>query len=167
MVRQSGEAKLKDLRHAFDHAFDQALCHRQLSGRSRGVYRLSLERHGPCGRRVVRPRLGGRPNIVKAQYQRQRVVRRAPVARSNVAVRRNASNRRAVAAGVGAVAAIGVIGAVAAANRRPARQQYYYDQGYYPAAAPVYAQPVCRVRNEELYNRNGVYRGVFQVQDCR
>ena len=60
MVRQSGEAKLKDLRHAFDHAFDQALCHRQLSGRSRAFFRLSLQRHGPCGRRLVRPRLGGR-----------------------------------------------------------------------------------------------------------
>jgi hypothetical protein len=107
-------------------------------------------------------------NIVKAQYQRQRAVRRAPVARNTVVVRRGVSNRRAVAAGVGAAAAIGVIGAVAAANARPARQQYYYgEQGYYPAAAPVYAQPVCRVRNEELYNRNGVYRGVFQVQDCR
>jgi hypothetical protein len=123
-------------------------------------------------------------NIVKAQYQR-RVVRRAPVARHAVHSRRSASNRRAIAAGVGAVAAIGVIGAVAAANARPARQHYVYDRGYHPshgyfpshghhpshgfhrAAAPVYAQPVCRVRNEELFNRNGVYRGVFQVQDCR
>ncbi|MBX9758524.1 MAG: hypothetical protein K2Y29_07070 [Beijerinckiaceae bacterium] len=113
-------------------------------------------------------------NILNVQYReramrpgvRNNVVRRAPVARNTVVVRRNAYNRRAVAAGVGAVAAVGVIGAVAAANARP-RQQYYYEQGYYPAAAPVYAQPRCRVRSEELYNRNGVYRGVFQVQDCR
>ena len=110
-------------------------------------------------------------NIVNVQYQRQRAVRRAPVARNTVVVRRGVSNRRAVAAGVGAAAAIGVIGAVAAANARPARQRYYdqgyYEQGYYPAAAPVYAQPACRVRNEQLYNANGVYRGVFQVRDCR
>lgn len=109
-------------------------------------------------------------NLVTVQYRqravRHNVVRRAPIARDSVYVRRNASNRRAVAAGVGALAAVGVIGAVAAANARP-RQQYYYEQGYYPAAAPVYAQPRCRVRSEELYNRNGVYRGVFQVQDCR
>ena len=164
MVRQSGEAKLKDLRvmpSIKPFAIASFLA-------AAAVFTASPSNAMGLAAGASSARASAEDtNIVKAQYQRQRVVRRAPVARSNVAVRRSASNRRAVAAGVGAVAAIGVIGAVAAANRRPARQQYYYDQGYYPAAAPVYAQPVCRVRNEELYNRNGVYRGVFQVQDCR
>lgn len=117
------------------------------------------------------------PALVEVQYQERRSrVRRGQVAHQPRPARRSASNRHAVAAGLGAVAAIGVIGAVAAANARPARQHYHqqpnyhpayqshshhYDSGYHHVAAPV-----CRMRNEELYNRNGVYRGVYQVRVC-
>jgi hypothetical protein len=132
-------------------------------------------------------------NLVQVQYydRRVRATNRAVYVNRPVRVNRpvvvnrpvyranRVATRRAIAVGVGAAA---VVGAVAAAN---ARQHYRYQPPYYaapygyPAAHPGYAAqtwghtyaqshaPVCRLRNEELFNRNGVYRGVFQVRDCR
>ena len=77
---------------------------------------------------------------------------------------RNRNVGRGVAAGIGAVAAVGLVGAAIASNRQ-SRRYNQYDNQYYQE--PVRFQQQCFMREMDLYDRNGVPRGVFPVQVCR
>ncbi len=77
---------------------------------------------------------------------------------------RNRNVGRGVAAGIGAVAAVGLVGAAIASNRQ-SRRSNQYDNQYYQE--PVRFQQQCFMREMDLYDRNGVPRGVFPVQVCR
>ena len=112
-------------------------------------------------------------NLVEVQFnnnrQRARPGRRGPAVVNRgrgrpVIVNRGGRNRgvgRGVAAGIGAAAAVGLVGAAIAAGSRPAAAAPYYDDPV------VVVREECFFRNEELFNRNGVPRGVFQVRICR
>jgi hypothetical protein len=110
------------------------------------------------GGRPVRARPGVRPGVrtgVRPSRGGAVIVNRG----------RNRNVGRGVAAGIGAAAAVGLVGAAIAANSRQSRRYNQYDTQYYQE--PVRFQQQCFMREMDLYDRNGVPRGVFPVQVCR
>ncbi len=104
-------------------------------------------------------------NLVQVQFG-GRPVRARPGVRPGRggAVIVNRGRNRNVGRGVAAVAAVGLVGAAIASNRQ-SRRSNQYDNQYYQE--PVRFQQQCFMREMDLYDRNGVPRGVFPVQVCR